>query len=140
MTGFQSTNSLVVQEPRWRPVVEGPFRIGVTGGRYFENRDLVIQVFMLLNLGSNTTLVHGGAPGADTLAASVAREFMGWEREEHLADWSQFGRAAGPRRNQEMVDAEPGLGLLVAFPGGKGTADMVRRAQQAGVLTLSVVG
>jgi hypothetical protein len=140
MTGFETTGTLVAQEPRWRPVVEGRIRLGVTGGRYFQNRDLVMRVFMLLNLGSNTTLVHGGAPGADTLAASVAEEVMGWELEEHPADWSRLGKAAGPRRNQEMVNAEPGLDLLVAFPGGYGTEDMVRRAREAGILILRVEG
>jgi hypothetical protein len=37
------------------------------------------------------------------------------------------GRAAGPRRNQRMLeDFRPDL--VVAFPGGRGTAYMVRRA------------
>ena len=48
------------------------------------------------------------------------------------ADWKRYGRGAGPARNQAML-VEFNPQLLVAFPGGKGTADMVRRAQKAGV-------
>lgn len=41
-------------------------------------------------------------------------------------------RAAGPIRDQEMLDkGKPDL--VVAFLGNRGTADMVRRAREAGV-------
>jgi hypothetical protein len=49
-----------------------------------------------------------------------------------MADWNTHGRAAGPIRNQRMLD-EVKPELVVAFPGGRGTADMVRRAREAGV-------
>jgi hypothetical protein len=48
-----------------------------------------------------------------------------------MADWS-IGRKAGPIRNQRMLD-EHAPDLVVAFPGGRGTADMVRRARKSGV-------
>lgn len=51
------------------------------------------------------------------------------------ANSRKHGRAAGPIRNQQMLD-EGKPHLVVAFPGGTGTADMVRRAQAAGVLVL----
>jgi hypothetical protein len=48
------------------------------------------------------------------------------------ADWDKLGAAAGPVRNQKMlVEGRPDL--VVAFPGGKGTADMVRRSERAGI-------
>lgn len=47
------------------------------------------------------------------------------------------GKAAGPIRNQHMIDtAKPDL--VVSFPGGAGTADMVRRAKAAGVRVIEV--
>ena len=49
-----------------------------------------------------------------------------------VLDWSAHGRAAGARRNGEML-AEGGVVAVVAFPGGSGTADMVRRARRAGL-------
>lgn len=55
--------------------------------------------------------------------------------------WGKLYNAnAGPDRNQRMIDdGKPDL--VVAFPGGNGTADMVRRAKAAGieVITLSRV-
>ena len=80
-------------------------------------------------------LVHGGAPGADQLADewSSGSDVL---VEVHKADWDRHGRAAGPIRNQEMADA--GADLCIAFPGGKGTADMVKRAKAAGIPVLEV--
>lgn len=48
------------------------------------------------------------------------------------ADWENYRRAAGPIRNRQMlVEATPDL--VVAFPGGPGTANMIRQARAAGV-------
>lgn len=55
----------------------------------------------------------------------------------YIADWKGKGKAAGPIRNQRMID-EGKPDLVVAFPGGKGTADMLRRAEAAGIETIIV--
>ena len=48
--------------------------------------------------------------------------------EEFKADWDKFGRAAGPIRNAQMLrEGKPDL--VVAFPGGRGTANMVAQAK-----------
>jgi len=47
------------------------------------------------------------------------------------ANWKQYGRREGPIRNREMLELAPDL--LVAFPGGRGTADMVTAAEQKGI-------
>jgi len=50
----------------------------------------------------------------------------------YMADWEGLGRKAGPIRNQQMlVEGKPDL--VVAFPGGKGTAGMVTLPRDAGV-------
>lgn len=77
------------------------------------------------------TLVHGAATGADSLAAEWWGDIQERPTEAHPADWDRHGKAAGPIRNQEMVDS--GLDLCIAFPGGRGTADMIRRCEAAGV-------
>lgn len=110
-------------------------RILVTGGRNYDDITAVLDALTpetskAYASGGTVTIVHGGARGADALVASVARKF-GWGEEAHPADWGTHGRAAGPIRNQHMADL--GADLLLAFPGGRGTADMVRRATAAGI-------
>lgn len=117
---------------------EGP-RILMCGGRDFGDLTLMTQAFFDIAEGlldadgeyvSIPTIVHGAARGADTLAGMLAEQY-GWNVEAHPADWDTHGRAAGVIRNQQMLDT--GIDHVVAFPGGRGTADMVRRAQRAGV-------
>lgn len=81
------------------------------------------------------TIIHGEARGADRLADDAARD-LGLRVESYRADWSQ-GRAAGPIRNKQMLAS--GADLVVAFPGGKGTAHMVSIAREAGVPVLEVL-
>lgn len=80
-----------------------------------------------------TTIVHGGAPGADSLAGQLAI-LRGFAVDVFLADWDRLDKAAGHVRNQEMVDS--GLHVVHAFPlpSSRGTWDMVRRSRNAGVL------
>lgn len=103
-------------------------RVAVTGGRDFE--DVTVVRLALSKIPAEATLVHGAARGADSLSAYI---WSGWGRavEAHPADWVKHGKAAGPIRNQEMLDS--GVDLLLAFPGGKGTADMISRCRKAGV-------
>lgn len=68
---------------------------------------------------------------ADALAYRYAA-FRGIPTSTYCAKWRELGYAAGPIRNQQMLDDfQPEL--VVAFPGGTGTADMVRRAKAANI-------
>ncbi|MEE7478466.1 SLOG family protein [Methylobacterium hispanicum] len=78
-----------------------------------------------------THLIQGGASGADQGAARWAEASEILVR-TFAADWKQYGRAAGPLRNAQML-AEGAPDVVVAFPGGAGTADMVRKARAAGL-------
>ena len=84
----------------------------------------------------NLRIVNGGARGADTLATNFAvANFC--EFKEYKADWDKYKKAAGFIRNQQMLDEED-VDLVIAFPGGNGTADMVRRAKKAGIPVVEV--
>jgi YspA, cpYpsA-related SLOG family len=76
-------------------------------------------------------LIHGDARGADRLAGEWAQQ-RGVPVHAFPADWDKHRRAAGPIRNKQMLD-EGRPDLVVAFPGGRGTNNMVRQARAAGV-------
>lgn len=81
---------------------------------------------------NDCVLVHGAATGADTMAGKIAKE-LGWQVEEYPADWNKHGKAAGPIRNQQMVDL--GADICLAFPLGesRGTRHCMKAAERAGI-------
>lgn len=106
-------------------------RIIVSGGRAFSDKTRVdVALDSVHSRSPVTVVVHGGCSGADSLAGEWAAA-NGVTTEVHLADWAAFGRSAGPRRNAIMVAS--GASLVVAFPGGAGTAGLVRMARAAGI-------
>ena len=107
----------------------------ICGGRNYDDNAKVCAVLNSIRyrLGIST-LIEGGATGADRLAYNWAIvEGINMRRFE--ADWKKHGLAAGPIRNQQMID-EGKPTIVVAFPGGNGTADMVRRARKAGIFVI----
>lgn len=83
-------------------------------------------------------VIHGGCRGADWLAQLWVSDGM---LEKGLtcpdvkifkADWDKHGRAAGPIRNQQMLD-EGKPDLILAFAGGRGTDNMCAQAREAGI-------
>lgn len=111
-------------------------RVLVCGGRDYDDIQHVYIVLDSIHAETAITcIIEGGAKGADYLACrwSAARHLH--EHAKFNADWSLHGKAAGPLRNQKMLD-EGRPDLVVAFPGGSGTADMVRRAKAAGIRTI----
>lgn len=82
-------------------------------------------------------LCTGAAQGADLLAERWAKSrelpYVGYP-----AQWLTCGKAAGPIRNQQMLD-EFKPDYVIAFPGGRGTAHMVSIARKAGVPVLEVI-
>jgi hypothetical protein len=113
-------------------------RVLITGGRDFSDRELLFEALDRLHAAhSFTVLIHGDANGVDRLAGEWGTA-RGIAVEAHPADWKKHGRAAGPIRNQKMLEEKPEL--VVALPGGRGTADMVRKAKQAGLEVVMVEG
>ena len=107
-------------------------RVLVCGGRDYSDREALFAALDAIHAETPIGLViQGEAPGADRLARAWAIHrrvrAMGF-----VADWAVHGRAAGPIRNRRML-SEGKPDLVVATPGGRGTADMVRQARAAGV-------
>jgi hypothetical protein len=112
-------------------------RVLVCGGRDYGGADTVnVELGRLHREHGIACIIEGGARGADTLARQFA-EAAGIPVETYAADWKGQRRAAGPIRNKRMLD-EGKPDLVVAFPGGRGTANMVGQARKAGVRVLEI--
>jgi len=110
-------------------------KVLVTGGRDYRDREAVYRVLDAMHRRLVITcIVHGNARGVDSYAG-------GWALLNKIAierfpikqrEWDELGNAAGPARNARML-AESKPDWVVAFPGGTGTEDMVRRSKGAHV-------
>lgn len=121
----------------------------VCGGRNYNDKQKLYSVLdQMHDVGGEpyhmeiTEIVNGAATGADKLASDWARD-----RKKHNgttirlyefpAAWNQYGPSAGPIRNQQMLDARKPE-VVVAFPGGVGTNNMITKAQQASIPVVSI--
>lgn len=118
-------------------------RVLICGGRDF-GRDLATWNFIVETLDrrflfdesvgvlpSDLTVIEGDAWGVDKRAGQWATD-VGANLEVYPAEWEKYGKRAGYIRNKQMLE-EGKPDLVIAFPGGKGTAMMVRIAREAGV-------
>jgi hypothetical protein len=111
--------------------VTAPIVLGVTGSRAWRNR---LQLWTALDrlhaVHSIRLLLHGGARGADRIAAAWAI----MNHLEHRAirpDYARFGRGVPVRRTAEIVDAAD---IVIAFRTqgvSNGTDHGIRLARQA---------
>ena len=108
----------------------------IAGGRdYLERRGDMDWLKRLADNYHIRRIVHGGAMGADELGSRLA-DALDLELETHPVlpwIWEMVGRGAGPMRNEYMVKRR-GAQAAVIFPGGRGTADLERRARAAGMV------
>lgn len=115
-------------------------KVLVCGGRKFSDRDLLYKVLNVIHNGVKggiTTIIHGGATGADSIAGDWSVNVLKKEAEVYLANWNMHKTAAGPIRNRKMLkEGKPDI--VVAFPGGSGTSDMIKIATAAGVKVFDI--
>jgi hypothetical protein len=117
--------------------------IAAGGGRDLAWPQQQIAAELLARTGGRPVhlLLHGGARGADAAIGRAAQQ-LGWASLVMPAQWQLHGRAAGPIRNRELLEqaisraeahSSPGYQasvLVVAFPGGTGTASLVQQARR----------
>lgn len=109
-------------------------KVLVCGGRNYHDSNKVAEILggILPDL-----IITGGATGADQEARQWAAK-LGAPICMFPAQWDRYGEAAGPIRNAWMLEfGKPDL--VVAFPGGRGTADMISKARKAGIEVCEVV-
>ena len=108
----------------------------VTGGRdYSDVRTLQAELTRINKATPFTLLIHGCAQGADMHAANWALS-RGIHPVGVPALWDFYSKQAGPIRNRAMLWLKPEL--VIAFPGGNGTANMVGQARQAGIKVIDI--
>ena len=99
-------------------------RVLVCGGRDFGDTEFVYRVLDRLKACEQVDcIIEGDARGVDRIAGY-------WAKKNRIdlrlfpADWDTHGKRAGPIRNKQMLD-EGKPDLVIAFPGGRGTANMI---------------
>lgn len=104
------------------------FRVIVAGSRDFRDYQLLSATLDRICQDKQVIIVSGQARGADSLGERYAREH-GLEIDPHPADWNQYGKSAGFRRNEEMANCAD---MLVAFWDGhsRGTHHMITTASR----------
>lgn len=121
--------------------------IAFTGGRDYSNKEMVEFVIDLLLCCTTDDDVQemrvGDCPtGLDAILASLPFTFV-----VYRASWGRFRKGAGPIRNAAMLAGSGNLksvaldrraDLVIAFPGGDGTADCVRQARELGIAVIEV--
>ena len=122
-------------------------RVLVCGGRNFglveKEHDFIIRILETEFCPTPTedtetwlpprdlVIISGAAKGVDTIAIDWAVVNF-TQCEEYPADWDKYGKAAGIIRNKQMLEkGKPDL--VIAFPGGKGTHNMVELAKKEGI-------
>lgn len=96
----------------------------------------LIEVIQKYGWKGKVTVVYGACHrGIDALVHNLA-QIHNFSLEAHPADWAKYGRAAGPIRNQEMVDS--GIDVCLAFPAAEsspGTRGTIKMARKKGIPT-----
>jgi hypothetical protein len=116
-------------------------RVIVTGARDWDNRTRIYdELDALLAEAHGLILVHGACPnGADAIADDWAKSRQA--RGENVlvdrfpANWGNYGRAAGMRRNAEMVASGAHLCLAFLAPASRGARHTVKLARRAEIET-----
>lgn len=105
-------------------------KIAIVGSRHYTNYKAFSRHVRAL-LDPDDEIVTGDARGVDEMTRRLAAE-QGLPLTVFRADWDAYGRAAGPRRNAEIVAAAD---AVWAFPerGSRGTRITMAMAARRGI-------
>ena len=119
-----------MQNNRSIELAENPMKTIIAGGRNVTEADILESALDELPW-QISEVVSGGAKGVDQMGEE-------WAERNRIpvklfkADWKTYGRAAGPKRNEQMADY--GEALLAIWDGkSKGTANMIKNAEKQGL-------
>ena len=102
----------------------------IAGGRKYQFTDKdYAELDKIHKIISVTEVVSGKAKGADTCGEVWAKK-NGIKVADFPAEWTKFGKAAGPIRNLEMAKYADALAVS---SGNDGTSNMVKNAKKEGL-------
>lgn len=113
-------------------------RLLITGSRTWDNEATIRAVLDIYAVGPFDTppvLVHGGATGADAIAAEYWKSF-GLPVEPHLPNYRRYARKQAPLiRNVQMVQLGADRCLAFILNGSRGASHCSDLAKRAGIPT-----
>jgi hypothetical protein len=108
-----------------------PIRVLVTASRTWPFPEMVwAELDTLHRVADEMVVVHGHCPRGGDAHASAWCDERGVVEERHPADWKQFGRAAGPIRNLQMVRLGADVCLAFIMQGSRGASGCALLAEQ----------
>ena len=113
-------------------------RIIIAGSRKFNNYEKLKNCVdkICASITDEIEIVSGCCAGADLLGETYGVNH-GYKCKLFPAEWSTYGKAAGPIRNRQMAEyaAKADRGILIAFPIGesRGTRNMISVAKEYGL-------
>ena len=110
-------------------------KLAIIGSRTFNDFPLLLDYLTSYFFNSLPrvfrfdTVISGGAAGADRLGERFADDYE-IEKQIFKPEWDKYGKSAGFKRNQQIVDA---CDIVLAFWNGesKGTQDTIEKAKRA---------
>lgn len=101
------------------------------GCRDWDSWDLIRN--KMKDLSKDTIIIEGDARGADKMCGWIAEQ-LGLTVLKFPADWDKYGKAAGPIRNQQMIDKGKPTEAIAFWDGvSRGTSDMINRLKKANI-------
>jgi YspA, cpYpsA-related SLOG family len=110
-------------------------RVLVCGSRSWQDIHAIRR--RLIDLPAHSTIIHGAAPVADTIAALLADD-LGFSVRGYHANWRRDGKRAGILRNLRMLDSEPDLVIAFWDRESRGTKHVIDEARRRGI-TVDIV-
>lgn len=105
-------------------------KVLVCGSRGWYDTDTI--TLRLLDLPTDTYIIHGAASGADQLASEAAAH-LGLLQRAFPADWRKHGKKAGILRNIQMLDEQPDLVIAFWMGQSRGTSHTITEARKRGI-------
>jgi uncharacterized phage-like protein YoqJ len=109
-------------------------KVVISGSRKWPKSKISKIKDRLSKLPDGSTIIQGGAHGVDRWAAKIAEELY-LNVIEKPANWREYGRYAGLKRNLEMLDENPDLVICFWDGESRGTRHMIENALVQGIIT-----